>query len=171
MKKVGFASVSIFFMLLLCGCLETQLTTSYVNEKYGIGINPPEGWILQDNTSGKWIVTWFPSDNSSTSFSIAPPYRLDEGLALSVFADDIEENYPESYVNYSMLNRDWLTIGGLTAHEIVYSYARNGSFFRERQVAVKHIRDVYIIKYGSPLGEYDEFFTFVNKSTATFQVK
>ena len=171
MNKLGFASLSIFVMLLICGCLERQLTSSYINEEYGIGINPPEGWVLQNNTLEKWVAIWTPSDNSSTSLSIAPPYRLDEGLALSVFADDIEENYPESFTNFSTLDRDWLTIGGLTAYEIVYSYAHNGFLFMERQVGVKHTRDVYIIKYSAPLEKYYDFFTFVNESMVTFQVK
>lgn len=171
MRSLGHALLSVSFMLLFCGCLETQLTTTYINEEYGIGINPPVEWIQQEFTNDTWIIGWQPYSNSTTSFLISRPYRLDEGLSLSVFADDIEETYPEMYMNYSTLNRDWLTIRGLTAYDIEYSYSKNGTIWKEWQGAVKHTRDVYLLKFSSLLTNYDAYFSLVNESVATFQVK
>jgi hypothetical protein len=164
--------ITTFFALILffCGCLDTQLTTNYTNEEFGFGIDPPENWVLQEFDNVSWIVSWGPTRNSSVLFLITKPYRLDEGLALSTFADDIEETLPNKYLNYSTLNRDWLTIRGSTAYEIEYTYQENNSFIKERQLAIKHTRSVFIIKYSTPLVDYDTFFPKVNNSISTFQI-
>ena len=163
--------LSTMLIVLFCGCVENQLTTVYINEEYGIGIDPPTNWIEMNFSSDIWIAGWVQSPNSSASLTISPPYRLDEGLALSVFADDIEENYPNQYLNFSTITRDWLTVKGLTSYEIVYTYILNNSTIKERQVMVKHTRDVYVLKYHSISSEYDTYFSSVDQSILSFQVK
>ena len=171
MKVLGLITIHVILLIVFCGCLETQLTTTYINEEFGIGIDPPENWLHQEYNNSSWIAGWQPAINSSTFFRISQPNRLDEGLALSVFADDIEETYPEKYDNFSTQNRDWLTIGGLSSYEIDYIYSINNSEIREYQIAVKHTRDFYIIKFSSPSTDYDDYFLTFNQSIMTFQVK
>ena len=171
MKIIGIITIYVTLLIVFCGCLETQLTTNYINEEFGIGIDPPENWIPQEYNNSRWIVGWQPLNNSSTFFVISKHNRLDEGLALSVFADDIEETFSEKYDNFSIQNRDWLTIGGLTAYEIEYIYTLNGSVIKEYQIAVKHTRDYYILKYCSTVSDYDLYFSIFNQSKKTFQLK
>lgn len=171
MKSIGFITVSLIILSVLCGCFETQLTTNYINEEYGIGIDPPSNWIQQEYTNNSWIVQWQPHTNSTTVLLISKPFRLDEGLSLSVFADDIEESYPNNFTNFSTQKREWLTIRGLTAYEIEYTYSENNSVVKEFQIAVKHTRDFYILKFTSQISEYNTFFSDVNDSISTFQVK
>jgi len=171
MSYLRLSLMSIILVIIFCGCVENQLRTAYINEEFGVGIDPPDNWIEMNFSSNEWIAGWTSSLNSSTSLTISPPYRLDEGLALSVFADDIEETYPTHYSNFSTVTRDWLTIRGLTAYEIIYHYSFNGSVIKERQVMVKHTRDVYILKYHSSSSEYDMYFSSVDKSISSFQIK
>ena len=171
MKALVVLTFFLGILLLFCGCFETQLTTQYINETYGIGIDPPEDWIQQEYAHPQVITGWGADINSTVSLVISSSFRLDEGLALSVFADDIEETYPNQYSNYSTLYRDWLTVGGLTAYEIVYSYSLNDSDIKERQVMVKHTRDVYILTYKATFSEYDIYESVVDTSISTFSVK
>ncbi len=171
MKALVISTFILSIILLICGCLETQLTTQYINETYGIGIDPPEDWIQQEFARPQVITGWVADINSTVSLVISSSFRLDEGLALSVFADDIEETYPDQYENYTILYRDWLTVGGLTAYEIIFSYLLNDTIIKERQVMVKHTRDVYILKYRANLTEYDIYDAVVDKSISTFSVK
>lgn len=171
MKALVILTFFLFILLLICGCFETQLTTQYINEAYGIGIDPPEGWIQQEFARPQVITGWVADINYTVSLVISSSFRLDEGLALSVFADDIEENYPNQYDNYSTLYRDWLTVGGLTAYEIIFSYLLNDTVIKERQVMVKHTRDVYILTYRATLTEYDIYDSIVDKSISSFSVK
>ncbi|MBU0496335.1 MAG: DUF1795 domain-containing protein [Candidatus Thermoplasmatota archaeon] len=151
--------------------MDNTLTTTYVNDEYGIGLNPPVDWSRNQNGSADRIVEWFPFSNSSVYISIARPYRLDEGLALSTFADSIEERYPDLVWNFTVIYRDWLTIGGLTAYEIIFTYRVNDSTYKERQIAVKHTRNVYVFSYSAPIDLYEEYSSIVNESISSFQVK
>jgi hypothetical protein len=170
MKMQAYITLFIASTIIFCGCSENQLTTTYINDLYGIGIDPPPNWIQKLNNES-FIAAWQPTNNSTISFIIYPPYRLDEGLALSIFADDIEETYPEIYSNYTTINRDWTTVRGLTAYEIEYTYKSNNRSNKEKQIAIKHTRDVYILIYQGPQTEYKNFISIINQSITTFQVK
>jgi hypothetical protein len=87
---------------------------------------------------------------SNVSLSIAAPFSLSEGRALSTFADEVEENISESGMNYTIVYRDWRAMTGAQAYEIVHSYNQDGNAQRIKQVAVLKIRTVYLITFTAP---------------------
>ena len=161
----------ILVLICLCGCMQTQLTTEYVNDQLGVGLDPPENWVALNLTTAPWVMSWYPSLEGNVSLMMSSPYRLDEGLALSVFADDIEETFSEKYMNFSVVSRDWLTVDGMTAYQIEYQYVDNMTSILEKQVAIKRNRDVYIMRYSASETEYNVFIDEVNESIQSFRVK
>ena len=66
MKKelVLFGVVGLLFILGLSGCTQEDALSGlgYVNEDYGIGFNPPEGWIVNDSSSDDIVKLERPED-------------------------------------------------------------------------------------------------------------
>ena len=96
------------------------------------------------------------------------PFTLSEGLALSIFADQTEENLIESGVEYSIVHRDWRSISQLQAYEVAYSYEQDGITKYVKQVAVLRTRTVFLITFTALDALAEQYLTDVDQSIETF---
>jgi hypothetical protein len=163
--------VSVFLLILgLSGCTQIEIDREYINIEYGFALDPPEGWSTAENVTEEVVACYSPPLRNDICLNISKPLRLDIGLALSVFADDIEEQYPEIVNNFTVVYRDWRNIEGLTAYEIVYTYNEDDISMKAKQVAVSKSRTVFLISYIATNESYDEFISPVNQSIDSFKI-
>jgi hypothetical protein len=160
----------ILLCVLLIGCTkQTQpASRAYIDSFYGFSFDPPPGWQLVEDADNDIAVRFSPENSSNVSLIIAVPFTLSEGLALSTFADQTEENLLESGVDYSIIHRDWRTISNLQAYELAYTYEQNDGTQYVKQVAVLRTRTVYLITFTAPEPLSAQYLTEVDQSIETF---
>jgi len=168
-KKLLIIGVGIL-ILGMCGCTEITIDREYINYEYGFALNPPEGWVVAENETDESVVRFYSPQRNDVYINISKPYRLDIGLALSTFADDIEQVYHEIMDNFTVAHRDWRDIEGLNAYEIVYSYDEDDLSMKAKQVAVTKTRTVFLIAFIATNESYDEYISFVNQSIDSFRI-
>ena len=170
MTKQGFIlGVLLVVFVLVAGCAQQVSKRSYTNTVYGFSLNPPVGWHSVENESSAVAVRFSPSNYSNVSLRITPPFSLSEGLALSAFADQVEENLSESGMNYTIAYREWRAMDGAQAYEIVYSYEQSGTVQRVKQVAVLKTRTVFLITFTAPSNLYLQYITGVDLCIDSFR--
>ena len=170
MKKQGFIlGVLLIVFVLIAGCTEQVSKRSYTNTVYGFSLNPPAGWLSVENESSDVAVRFTPSNYSNVSLRITPPFSLSEGRALSTFADEVEENLSESGMNYTIVYREWRTMEGAQAYEIVYSCEQGDTVQMGKQVAVQITRTVFLITFTAPSTLYVQYITGVDLCIDSFR--
>jgi hypothetical protein len=163
--------VCVFLLIIgLSGCTQIEIDRGYINTEYGFALNPPEGWNVAENVTEQVVACFSSPLRDDVCLNISKPYRLDIGLALSVFADDIEEQYMDVLDNFTVVYRDWRDIEGLTAYEIVYTYDEEDTSIKAIQVAVAKSRTVFMISFIVTNELYDEFISPVNQSIDSFKI-
>jgi hypothetical protein len=167
-KIIGILGLSLMTFSLLAGCSQQSVSRSYTNTMYGFSLNPPLGWQHVENASAGEAVRFNPANQSNVSLVVGIPFSLGEGLALSAFADMVEENLSSSGMNYSVAYRDWRPMKDATAYEIVYSYEQNGTTVRVKQVSVLKTRTVYLITFVAPYDLYVRYITTVDQCIDSF---
>jgi hypothetical protein len=168
MKNIWCILGIILVVVLVAGCTQQLAKRSYTNTVYGFSLSPPPGWVRVDNELTS-VAVWFAPENfSNVSLVIGTPFSLGEGLALSTFADQIEENLSNTGENYSIVYRDWLSLPGVKAYEIAYSYEQDGITVRVKQVAVLKTRTVFLVTFTAPSAQYIKYLTVVDQSIDTF---
>lgn len=135
---------------------------------YGFSLNPPLGWQHVGNGSAGEAVRFTPINQSNVSLVVGTPFSLSEGLALSAFADQVEENLSSSGMNYTVAYRDWRPLADATAYEIVYSFEQQGTTVRVKQVAVLKTRTVYLITFAAPYDLYIQYINTVDRCIDSF---
>jgi len=164
-KNILGICLSIF---LIAGCVQQTTPRLYTNSTYGFSLNPPAGWQELENKPPNVAVLFAPQNSTNISLIIAVPFMLSEGLSLSTFADQTEENLLASGVEYSIVTRDWRTISQLQAYEIAYTYEQNGTIKYVKQVAVLRTRTVFLITFTAPEPLAIPYVTKVDQSIETF---
>jgi len=154
--------------LLICGCTGQNMHRSYTNATYGFSLDPPVGWQSVENGSVDEAVRFTPANQSNVSLVFAVPFSLSEGRALSNFADEVEENLSASGMNYTITYRDWRTMDGAKAYEIVYSYEQGSTIIRVKQVAVLKTRTVYLVTFTAPYDLYIQYINAVDRCIDSF---
>ena len=154
----------------LCGCTEISHDFEYVNNEYGFGFDPPEEWMVLENVSEEVAVGVSPLQRERVWLNVSTPSRSDEGLALSMFADRVEEQFVEEWYNFSVISRDWRDHEDLNAYEIVYVYDSNGSSVQVQQVAVSKSHTVFLIMFTASPFVFEEFSELVDQSIDSFRI-
>jgi hypothetical protein len=168
--KIHYVALFVVFLalLLLSGCTQQSMHRSYTSEVYGFSLNPPEGWQQIENMLPSVAIWFAPGNTSNVSLLVDVPFSLSEGRALSTFADQVEENLSERGLNYTIISRDWLTIPGVQAYEIVYSFMQNGTWWETKQVAVLKTRTVFLVTFIASRDSYSQYVSAVNQSIMSF---
>jgi len=170
MNKVVIVVYVFLLIVGLSGCTQIEIDREYINTEHGFALNPPEEWNVAENVTEEVVVCFSSPLRDDVCLNISKLYRLDIGLALSVFADDIEEQYLEIVDNFTVVYRDWRDIEGLTAYEIVYAYEEGDTSIKAIQVAVIKSRTVFRISFIATNELYDEYISPVNQSIDSFKI-
>lgn len=168
--RESFCLLGMFLVLLIffSGCTTTVSQRSYINTTYGFSLDPPTGWSVVENVSSMVTVRFAPPGESNASLVVDAPVILSEGLALSTYADHLEELFSGKTKNFSVVSRGETALGELNAYEITCSYETNQTIFHMKQVAVLKTRTVFIITFIARIDVYNTHIAAVERSIDSF---
>ena len=160
----------LLIVVLLTGCSQQSVPPSrrYTNDFYSFSFDPPAGWQQVPNYNSSVAVQFSPANASNVSLYVAVPFTLSEGLSLSTFADQTEENLIESGANFTILHRDWGEGSQLSTYELAYSYKQDDSTQYVKQVAILRTRTVFLMTFTAPEPLANQYLALVNQSIGTF---
>ena len=156
----------------LSGCTDTQEDASndlgYINDTYGYGFNPPEGWT--ESSSGTDILKTFyaPNESNTVRMSIAPQPG-GPAITLSSYVDSMAETI-ETDINYSLLSRNERTVNDLTFYEIVFSYTEDGDDIQEKYIYTEKGMKRFWIIYKAMANSYVDYASVVDESINSFTI-
>jgi hypothetical protein len=173
MKKPVFVVCVFLLVVMLSGCTQQQqkpVERSYTNTRYGFSLNPPAGWEAFENETPYAAVRFSPVNVSNVSLVVAPPVTLDEGRALSTYADQFVETYSDPNIThyFTVESEGFFQIGNLNAYRLLCSFQQAGNFVMLEHVAIQKTRSVYIVLFTVPYYSYPSYSDAVNQSIASF---
>lgn len=161
----------VIMFLLLSGCTENtpQPALAYVNEEYGFGLNPPEGWTTNLNTTDP--VKFFCPDQNDYQVHIAvkKPVLLNDTLKDA--ADQLIDFYTQTFFeNFALISSQSKQINGLNAYELVYSEGRQPNLLQHKQMLFEKENNTYIytLTYIALVRDYNRYIAVVDECINSF---
>jgi len=117
--------VALLITIALSGCFDNNSALKnlgYSNTEYGFGLNPPEGWRV-DETQGGTLVGFFgpAADNFTINILIGVAEFAPEETVKNV-AEYLMESAQNSKTNFSLVSSGARTVNGMNAYEFVATY-------------------------------------------------
>jgi len=94
---------------------------TYTNDINGFSISVPDGWEPEENTSGVFFTSpatcadWYPFGAVTASYE-------EDYTSAQIYYADIIEPLIESFSGYNLVSKEDLTIGGIPAIRVIYTY-------------------------------------------------
>ncbi len=173
-KKITFRTLFILlplFAVALSGCMDegNKPNLVYVNEEYGFGLNPPEGWIVNEQTYDP--VKFFCPDQNDYQVHIVINRPVTLNLTLEDIADDLLGRYEESYFkNFSLISRTPKTINNMNAYELVYTEGKEPNMLQHKQILYQKDEIVFTLTYNSLVRTYDTYIAVVDQCIDSFMI-
>ena len=171
-KESTIASILLVIMFLfLSGCTENepQPPLTYVNEDYGFGLNPPEGWTINLNTSDP--VKFFCPDQNDYQVHIAVKKPVLSNDTLEDAVNQLIEFYTETFFeNFALISSQSKQINGLNAYELVYSEGRQPNLLQHKQMLFEKVNGTYIytLTYIALVRDYNRYVSVVDQCINSF---
>jgi len=156
----------------LSGCTETSddifNVLRYVNEDYGFGLNPPEGWTIEETGGGLGTTVIFlgPTEDNFSINMVISADTLDIGETLNSKVDEVTDMYA-SNENFSLLINDETTINGMNAYEIVYTM----NILKQKMILVEKNAVVIILVYSALETSYNNYSTVFENSVNSLVIE
>lgn len=142
----------------------------YSNQEYGFGLNPPNGWSV-DEDSLFGIVRFHHSTNQSTiNLYVLEPTPLGPGGTLDDAVNNVLNTYPMYMENFTLISSNTGTVNGMDAHEIVYTITSGSYLMKNKQVMIEANDMVFSIWYSAIQSSYDTYTAVVGQSIQSFTV-
>jgi hypothetical protein len=175
MKK-QFIIVGITLLLLavgFCGCTQEDKLKNlgYKNTTYGFGLNPPQGWTVNETDQYGAVRFYGPITNNFTvNIGVTKPLGLNETETLSSGIDQILLQLPMVLTNFTLLSRNIVTVNGLNGEEIIYTFMQGALSYKGKQVYIQKNKTVYCLTYTALVDSYDTYNSVVEQSITSFTV-
>jgi hypothetical protein len=159
----------------LNGCIEEK-QLSYKNEYYGFGLNPPEGWNINETLLDPIFIVIFEyfTKDSGVMLGISRPFNIEE----QTFEEhiNIEIENLSSLTNFSLISINNITINAIEAVEIVFIYNETideeGVFgiakIQTKQIYIKNNGIIYLINFAAVPNDYNRYIDVVDRSIRSF---
>jgi len=162
-------------IIFLIGCTEnTEKNGSnnlqYLNEEYSFGLNPPEGWFVDENSSLIIVNFYIPAGKSVASLSVMKPVTLKNGETLKNLTEQALEEYPTLMENFTLISSNERTINGMNAYEIVYNFSQGNYTFVRKEVPIQKNDKIFTILYSIIQSSYNTFEDVVYLSIDSFTI-
>ena len=148
------------FALLAAGCAEkNDLSESeWSNSKYGIGLDPPEGWTVNESGQLGMLVQFTKTLDSGRAISInlMQPAKL-EGLSLKETAKQSIQMSKSILQSYKLISEGSITINSMDAWEVISTMTVGETIVKTRSVMVENNGGMYAFAYGAETSNYDEY--------------
>jgi len=142
----------------------------YYNKEHRFGLNPPEGWIIEEKPSLKFpqVVVQFSAHNKtifsgSPNFGVAQ-FELSSQESLRDFASrDIAKQQP-AFQSFSVISKNERKINCMNAYEIVFTCIINMQVGMQKIVYIEKNNKVLALAYASSVDNYELFLSDFEKS-------
>ncbi len=146
-------------------CIEAQddvfTDLEYSNTEYGFGINPPEGWTVQETGGGLGIIVMFlgPTEDNFNINMVISSDTLETGETLSILADEFIDLY-EVNENFTLILSGETTVNDMNAYEIEYTM----NILKQKMVMVEKNNKILILVYSALETSYDNYIAVFEES-------
>jgi len=148
------------FAMLAVGCGEkNDLSESgWSNSKYGIGLDPPEGWTVNESGQLGMLVQFTKTlDNGrAISINLMQPAKLG-GLSLKETAKQSIQMSKSILQSYKLISEGSITINSMDAWEVISTMTVGENLVKTRSVMVENKGGMYAFAYGAETSNYDEY--------------
>ena len=175
MKKIFVIVVIATFLICVgfSGCFDGKDDNAlnnlgYSNTLYGFGLNPPEGWTI-DESNPDIIVSFIgPTyENGTVNIRIAAG-QLETGMTLYDSAMDLMIQYLDTYFGeYTINSITNRTINDMNAFEIIYTIIQNEVQVKQKQVWIEKSRKTLILSYSAISDVFDTYDTVFEESLSS----
>ena len=156
----------------LSGCTDTQddmlSGLGYVNEEYGFGLNPPEGWAVQDLSNDYSVFVYFlgPTEDDFQVNMFISNSTLDIGETLSGITEEFIETFSGD-PNFTLILNNERIVNGMNAYEIKYT----SNILKQNIVMVEKNKLILVIIYSALESTYDNYSSVFEESINSLVVK
>jgi hypothetical protein len=148
------------FAMLAVGCGEkNDLSESgWSNSKYGIGLDPPEGWTVNESGQLGMLVQFTKTlDNGGAiSINLMQPTKLGD-LSLMETAKQSIQMSKSILQSYKLISEGSITINSMDAWEVISTMTVGENIVKVRSVMVENKGGMYAFSYGGETSNYDEY--------------
>ena len=148
------------FAMLAVGCGEkNDLSESgWSNSKYGIGLDPPEGWTVNESGQLGMLVQFTKTlDNGGAiSINLMQPTKLGD-LSLMETAKQSIQMSKSILQSYKLISEGSITINSMDAWEVISTMTVGENIVKIRSVMVENKGGMYAFSYGGETSNYDEY--------------
>jgi hypothetical protein len=163
-------------IIFLIGCTQnTEKNGSnnlqYLNEEYGFGLNPPEGWtITNESTPFTAVYFYIIVEKSIINLVIMEPVTLKNGETLSNLTEQALKEYPNYMKNFTLISSNERTINDMNAYEIVYNFTQDNHTYTRKQVMIQNNNEYFTIMYSAIQSSYNIYNDVVEQSINSFTI-
>jgi len=173
-KKIAVGIIVMLIVIGLSGCTQdTRLDhLGYANYQYGFGLNPPEGWTIDESGQNDDVVG-FNGPTMEGDFAvlyISKPYDLIYGVTLFDVAEETIEYCNTNLSNFTLISKNNRTINGMNSYEIVYTMNISFLPIKAKQVMVEMEGKYFYITFTALSYAYDSYLPVIEQSINSFTI-
>jgi hypothetical protein len=173
-KQIVISGILLLLLVVdLSGCTHTNTDVlrglHYTNAKYGFGLNPPEGWTVQESPYFNGTMILFRGPKVLGNFTTDMIIIIDpsfSGTTLRNCANKTIEPFSNN-TNFSIVSNTAITLNGMNAYELVYSI----NLLEEKWVFVEKNSFVLALSYSTLTSTYPTYVSDFDTSVNSLVIK
>lgn len=140
----------------------------YSNTLYGIELNPPEGWTVDESNPDAIVTFTGPTFENGTINIVIAAGQLEPEKTLYESAMELIPKYLDIYIEeYTIISVKNRTINSMNAFEIIYTVIQNEVQAKQKQVWIEKSGMTLILSYGAFLDVFDTYNTVFEESLSS----
>ena len=153
----------------LSGCTDKEdgifSGLGYINEEWGFGLNPPEGWSVEYESSAYVIFVKSLDDNITRNMTFAIlAFKLDENKTIRSLYESTLENL-NNFSDATLISNKERTVNGREAYEIVAMKIKQNIQTEQKTILIEVNKNLLlIINYEGPLDLHDLYDPVIEQS-------
>tara|TARA_Y100000766_G_C18676794_1_gene492747 strand:+ start:94 stop:663 length:570 start_codon:yes stop_codon:yes gene_type:complete len=157
---------SILSCLLLIGCgKDSPLDESgWTNDQYGIGLDPPQGWAVDESGTLGLLVQFTKAldDGSAVAINLMGPAELGGGSLMEAAKQSVQIG-KTLLNNYTLISQQSTTVSSMSAWQITSSIDAGGSLVKQRSVMVENNGVMYPFTFAAKSAHFDTYAPMFDK--------
>lgn len=156
------------------GCIDNNNSTlrnlGYSNTAYGFGLNPPDGWRVDESQGGSVVGFFGPEVDGFTINILIGVAEYQTGETVKNVAEYVMEGAITSKTNFSLVSSGPRTVNGMNAYEFVATYISDyvqDVVAKVKEVFIEKNRKGLMICLTVPENSYDEYETVFEESLSS----